>query len=77
MIKGIALSVIASILFGVMYYYTSTLTPLDGEQVFGWRTLLTVPFLTLFMVISADWRKVSETLKLDKPTAAAACYFCR
>ena len=54
MIKGIALSVIASILFGVMYYYTSTLTPLDGEQVFGWRTLLTVPFLTLFMMISAE-----------------------
>ncbi|CAI2410854.1 putative chloramphenical resistance permease RarD [Serratia liquefaciens] len=66
MIKGIVLSVIASVLFGVMYYYTSTLAPLDGEQVFGWRTLLTVPFLTLFMVLSADWRKVSETLSWIK-----------
>nr|WP_237648771.1 EamA family transporter RarD [Serratia ficaria] len=61
-IKGIGLSVIASVLFGVMYYYTSTLAPLDGEQVYGWRTLLTVPFLTLFMLVSADWRKVAETL---------------
>ena len=66
MIKGIVLSVVASVLFGVMYYYTSTLTPLDGEQVFGWRTLLTVPFLTLFMIFSADWRRVSETLRWVK-----------
>lgn len=63
MIKGIVLSVVASVLFAVMYYYTSTLAPLDGEQVFGWRTLLTVPFLTLFMIFSADWRRVSETLR--------------
>ncbi|PYB24866.1 EamA family transporter RarD, partial [Serratia marcescens] len=41
MIKGITLSVVASILFGAMYYFTSTLTPLNGEQVYGWRTLLT------------------------------------
>ncbi|MEE4407286.1 MULTISPECIES: EamA family transporter RarD [unclassified Serratia (in: enterobacteria)] len=66
MIKGIVLSVVASVLFGVMYYYTSTLAPLDGEQVFGWRTLLTVPFLTLFMIFSADWRRVSETLRWVK-----------
>lgn len=44
MIKGITLSVVASILFGAMYYFTSTLTPLNGEQVYGWRTLLTLPF---------------------------------
>nr|WP_232093722.1 EamA family transporter RarD [Serratia ureilytica] len=45
-----------------MYYFTSTLTPLNGEQVYGWRTLLTLPFLTLFMALSGDWRKVSDTL---------------
>ena len=61
-IKGITLSVVASILFGAMYYFTSTLTPLNGEQVYGWRTLLTLPFLTLFMALSGDWRKVSDTL---------------
>ncbi len=62
MIKGITLSVVASILFGAMYYFTSTLTPLNGEQVYGWRTLLTLPFLTLFMALSGDWRKVGDTL---------------
>jgi len=61
-IKGITLSVVASILFGAMYYFTSTLTPLNGEQVYGWRTLLTLPFLTLFMALSGDWRRVSDTL---------------
>lgn len=62
MIKGIILSVVASLLFGVMYYYTSMLTPLDGEEIYGWRTLLTLPFLTLFMLISGDWDRVKEML---------------
>lgn len=53
--KGIALSVLASCLFGVMYYYTSLMTPLSGEEIFGWRMLLTVPCVTLFMFICGDW----------------------
>lgn len=62
MLKGIILSVIASFLFGVMYYYTSMLTPLDGEAIYGWRTLLTLPFLTLFMLFSGDWARVKDML---------------
>jgi len=54
--KGIALSVLASSLFGVMYYYTSMLWPLTGAEIFGWRMLLTLPCMTLFMCISGDWR---------------------
>ncbi|WP_293777555.1 EamA family transporter RarD [uncultured Oxalicibacterium sp.] len=49
MSKGILFSVIGSTLFAVLYYYATLLTPLDGEQIFGWRTLLTVPFLTAFI----------------------------
>ena len=45
----------ASCLFALMYYYTSLLTPLDGEEIFGWRMLLTLPCITLFMLISRDW----------------------
>lgn len=63
MIKGIVLSVIASLLFGVMYYYTSMLTPLDGEEIYGWRILLTLPFLTLFMLFSGDWARVKDMLR--------------
>ncbi|WP_346399757.1 EamA family transporter RarD [Pseudomonas syringae] len=60
MYKGVVLSVLASTLFGVMYFYTSLMAPLDGEEIFGWRMLLTVPCATLFMLVSGDWRRVRE-----------------
>ncbi|RRV07366.1 EamA family transporter RarD [Pseudomonas sp. v388] len=56
MYKGVMLSVSASVLFGVMYFYTSLMKPLTGEEIFGWRMLLTVPFATLFMLVSGDWQ---------------------
>ncbi|AXJ05264.1 protein RarD [Pseudomonas fluorescens] len=62
MSKGIALSVTASTLFAVMYYYTSLLTPLSGVEIFGWRMLLTVPCMTVFMLLSGEWRRVLELL---------------
>lgn len=63
MSKGIALSVTASVLFAVMYYYTSLLTPLSGVEIFGWRMLLTVPCMTVFMVVSGEWKHVVGILK--------------
>lgn len=59
MYKGVVLSVSASVLFGVMYFYTSLLKPLGGEEIFGWRMLLTVPCVTGFLLLSGDWRLVS------------------
>jgi chloramphenicol-sensitive protein RarD len=61
--KGIALSVSASVLFAVMYYYTSLLTPLSGVEIFGWRMLLTVPCMTVFMVLSGEWKRVVEIVR--------------
>ncbi|EFW84092.1 RarD protein [Pseudomonas savastanoi pv. glycinea] len=67
MYKGVVLSILASTLFGVMYFYTSLMTPLDGEEIFGWRMLLTVPCATLFMLVSGDWRRVREvTVRLRR-----------
>ncbi|MEB0045285.1 MULTISPECIES: EamA family transporter RarD [unclassified Pseudomonas] len=63
MSKGIALSVTASVLFAVMYYYTSLLAPLSGVEIFGWRMLLTVPCMTVFMGVSGEWRRVADTLR--------------
>ncbi|MDI2595497.1 EamA family transporter RarD [Pseudomonas sp. 681] len=63
MSKGIALSVTASVLFAVMYYYTSLLAPLSGVEIFGWRMLLTVPCMTVFMAVSGEWRRVVEILR--------------
>jgi len=61
--KGIALSVSASVLFAVMYYYTSLLEPLSGVEIYGWRMLLTVPCMTVFMVVSGEWKRVIDILR--------------
>jgi len=57
-VKGVWLSVLASVLFGSMYYYTTLLTPLSGEQIFGWRMLLTLPIMSLFLYLAGDWNLV-------------------
>lgn len=53
---GVLLSVSASALFAVIYFYTTQLSPLSGEEIFGWRMLLTFPFVTLLMRRFGDWR---------------------
>lgn len=53
--KGVFLSVLASVLFGSMYYYTTLLEPLNGEEIYGWRMLLTLPVMTLFLIGTRDW----------------------
>lgn len=59
MIKGVALSLTASALFGLLYYYASLLSPLSGEQIFGWRMLLTVPVMTLLILLWGEWHQVT------------------
>jgi chloramphenicol-sensitive protein RarD len=64
--KGVVLSVLASVLFAVMYFYTSLLAPLGGEEIFGWRMLLTAPCVTLFLLFSGDWhlvRKIAASIR--------------
>ncbi len=53
MFKGLIASVVASCLFGVLYFIAPALAPLDGEQIFGWRVLCTLPFTTVLLF----WRK--------------------
>ncbi|WP_133545759.1 EamA family transporter RarD [Mesocricetibacter intestinalis] len=45
MIKGIGFSLFASMLFGFLYYFSTLLKPLSGQDIFGFRILFTVPFL--------------------------------
>lgn len=63
MYKGVALSVLASVTFGVLYGYTEFLKPLDSEQTFAWRMLSTLPFLTLFMWWSGELKLIAELFK--------------
>lgn len=45
MIKGILLSLSASVLFGYLYYFSTLLQPLGGEDIFGFRIIFTLPFV--------------------------------
>ena len=60
MFKGVALSILASVTFGVLYFYTKLLGDLDSQQTFGWRIIATLPFLTLFMFFSGDFAHVKN-----------------
>ena len=60
MSTGVVLSVLASTLFGGLYYFSTLLGPLNGEQIFGWRMLLTFPCVTLFMLWFGYWPLARE-----------------
>ncbi|ENX41089.1 EamA family transporter RarD [Acinetobacter sp. NIPH 2100] len=63
MFKGIAYSVLASVTFGVLYFYTQLLGAFNSEQTFGWRIVATLPFLTLFMWFSGDLIHIKTIFK--------------
>ncbi|KAA0948355.1 MULTISPECIES: EamA family transporter RarD [unclassified Pseudomonas] len=69
MSKGVVLAVSASFLFGVLYFFTSLLEPLNGQQIFGWRMLISLPFMTLLLCLSGDWKWVPLIYKRlrDRP----------
>lgn len=70
--KGVALSIASSCLFAGLYYYATLLIPLDGEEIFGWRMLLTL----LKSVINAS--QVHRHANLPVYSASAAPrYFVR
>lgn len=58
MYKGVVLSVASSCLFASLYFYTTLLSPLGGDAIFGWRMLLMLPLITLFMLASGEWHQV-------------------
>ena len=60
MIQGIVASVLASVLFGAIYYLSPFLAPLDGEQIFGWRVLVTLPLTTVLVLWRGEWPRVLQ-----------------
>lgn len=63
--SGVACSLVASVLFASLYFYASCLAPLGGAAIYGWRILLTAPFLGGFILLSgggadlvAIWRRL-------------------
>lgn len=79
MLKGIVASVLASVLFGAIYYLSPWLQPLDGEQIFGWRVLVTLPFTSLLLLASGEgrwlrvvWQRVKAAPRLGWLLLASA-----
>lgn len=58
MTNGVVLLLSSSFMFALLYYYPAWLTPLDGEQIFGWRMLFTLPGVSLYLWLSGEWRLV-------------------
>lgn len=42
-----------------MYFYVTLLRPLDAQQIYGWRILLTAPFLGFYLALTGQWRHVA------------------
>lgn len=77
MFKGLVASVLASVLFGALYYLAPALVPLDGEQIFAWRVLCTLPFTTLLLLWRGDGVKVKALIAraVHQPGFALAVLF--
>ncbi|TIC83178.1 EamA family transporter RarD [Crenobacter intestini] len=61
-LAGIALSVLASVLFAVLSGYTLLLAPLSGMSIFAWRVLFTVPGALLLLHVRQQWPAFSALL---------------
>ena len=66
---GVTLNVIGSALFALMFAYTSLLSELNGEEIYGWRIFITFPLLTVFILVNGNWHQVvaifERMLKFD------------
>lgn len=60
--RGVVAAILASAIFAGLYYYSTLLTPLTGEEIFGWRLLFTAPGVTLLLLVTREWRQVRATL---------------
>jgi len=58
--RGVALSVTSTTLFAGLYFYATLLRPLTGIEIFGWRMLLTLPCVTLFLMLTGQWGRVVD-----------------
>ncbi len=61
-VRGVQASVLASVLFGVTYYYTSLLAPLTSTEITAWRVVLSFLFITVLLVALGQWTIIRRTL---------------
>lgn len=73
MFKGVILSLIASSVFGLLYLYSQFLTGLNSFQVFGWRIVMTLPFVALFAYFSGDIQYIKQVYYRIKQRPTILC----
>ena len=66
MFKGVLVSLLASFLFGYMYYFSTLLKPLSGTDIFGYRMIFTFPFVVLSVFMFKKKNEMIHRLKLIK-----------
>ena len=78
MFKGVLVSLLASFLFGYMYYFSTLLKPLSGTDIFGYRMIFTFPFVVLSVFMFKQKNALIHRLKLVKkqPHLALPYLFC-
>lgn len=78
MFKGILVSLLASFLFGYMYYFSTLLKPLNGTDIFGYRMIFTFPFVLLSVTLFKQKAALIERLKRiqKRPHLALSYLLC-
>ncbi|NHQ88458.1 EamA family transporter RarD [Iodobacter sp. HSC-16F04] len=61
--QGLFLSLIASLVFSVLGWYSTQLTPLQGLDIFAWRVVWTVPAMLLLLALLKHGEKMRSTLQ--------------
>lgn len=59
MIKGVALSIFASCLFGLLYYFPVLLRPLSVIDIFCWRLLTSFPAIVILIIFEKQWSVIT------------------
>lgn len=57
---GIIAAIISNILFSLLFFYGTWLSPLSGVDIFAWRLLATFPTLCLFISLSKRWQTIQQ-----------------
>lgn len=57
---GIIAAIISNILFSLLFFYGTWLSPLSGVDIFAWRLLATFPTLCLFISLSKRWQMIQQ-----------------
>ncbi|WP_432720964.1 EamA family transporter RarD [Jeongeupia wiesaeckerbachi] len=59
--QGVLLSVVASVVFAILGWFTTLLLPLTGLEIFAWRIVWTVPGMIIVVSLLRHWPKFAAT----------------